>query len=199
MTAMIPLPRLATVALLTSVLAGAGCTHIEKPDYPPEWPHSVQMDAACRSLSGSYRSEAERHTAAEVRTKPLLALTLLPFEAGVLDADSVTIEMTQDGAMQVTASAADGTALLSQRYRAEDGVYACRAGVLEFKPGKKPNRQHAPDNPLVGVTWEKVLFRKTSDSSLLMQESAGGAGLAFLLIPVYAETSHWYLFKPVGR
>ncbi len=86
---------------------------------------------------------------------------------------------------------------MRQHYLESDGVFDCYDGWLVFRPSKVPGVRRAPDNPVAGLTWSDVAFRNAVDGSLIMHETGGAIGLAFLLVPVYAETGSWYLFERV--
>jgi len=173
----------------------AGCASIDKSPYPTTWPQPVRLDSGCRQINGIYRSGVAEQTYQHPHGDRLLALTLLPSEPSLKDAVSVALELGQDEKLEVSAYAKDGSLLARQDYRAEDEVYRCQDGLLLFEPAEKRGEKRAADNPLLGFAWGEVALQRTGDGSLLMRTTSGATGLAYLLIPVYAKSESWYLFK----
>jgi hypothetical protein len=189
---------LTSIACLLISLLMTGCASVNKSPYPESWPQAVALDAGCRQINGRYRSGADRQTYLLPHDDILLALTLLPPEAALKEATSVSLDLTPDGSFKVAAYAQDGTVLSRQDYPVEDGIFRCKDGALLFEPAKKRGTAHAADNPLLGVAWGEVALQRAQDGSLLMRTTSGATGMAYLLIPVYAKSEHWYLFRPVN-
>jgi hypothetical protein len=176
----------------------AGCTAIDRSPYPGKWMTAVKLDNGCRDINGMYKSSAGLETYQHPQKDVLLALTLLPADASLRFARSVSLEIAKDKTLHVVAYADDGSVLSRQSYSPDANIYGCDDGKLVFRPSNMPETKQAADNPLVGVSWEEVVFQRTGDGSLVMQVSSGATGMAFLVVPVYVESQHWYLFRRIG-
>lgn len=182
---------------LLTLFIMAGCTAIEKSPYPPEWPKTIALGSSCKGINGIYQSRAEQQTYSHPQKESLLAITLLPANAKLEGVANVSIGIQEDGALWVRAYDTRDALLSEHVYPVGDGAFSCDTNALVFLPAKKPGTERAPDNPVVGVGWERVAFRKTATDALVMQSASGVTGMAFLIVPVHARSEQWYLFMPV--
>ncbi|SCZ67405.1 hypothetical protein [Thiohalomonas denitrificans] len=184
----------AVIALLISMLLSA-CTAIEKSTYPQDWPAIDLTVTDCSAISGVYDSAAELQTHRHPRQDVLLALTLLPPGEYLKQVRSVSLQVKNHERVAVHALAEDGAVLAERSYRIGDGFFRCEDGALIVNPDNMPDKQRAPDNPVVGITRNRISLHKAQDGALIMQEAGSATGLAFLLVPVHVQSEEWYLFR----
>ncbi len=189
--------RVLLLALGAASVALSGCVSFDQSNYPADWSEVVADNSDCSAVNGEYRAQLSRQTYPHPQGDQLLALTLLPGEQRLNLVQSVSLSLEDNDSLVVSGHTPGGAVLVRQHYRESDGVFDCYDGWLVFRPSKVPGVRRAPDNPVAGLTWSDVAFRNAVDGSLIMHETGGAIGLAFLLVPVYAETGSWYLFERV--
>lgn len=178
------------IGILLMALLLSACSMAPERSDPYTLPQYAEPDSRCRDLAGSF--SAARHPMGEQKpdTKPLLALTLLPMQPNLDQAERVELAPGADGSFQVMALGADGRLLAKQRYATGSGVFECDDGQLKFHPHKLGDAKPA------GISWETVVLRRTEDGSLMLRKGGLFSGLTFLVFPMYVSTDDWYLFKP---
>ena len=185
------------VLSLPVFLLCVGCAAIDKASYPSEWPAIVSGRDSCGSINGRYESRAASYTYPHPHRDHFLSLAMLPVDSYRL-IEAVSLEYGDDNSLKVIGYSGNGAPLKKYTYTAGSGFFACSDGILVLDPARKPDREHASDNPLVGTNSEEIALTKAQDGSLVMRSSASAVGMAFLLIPVYADTEHWYRFEQLN-
>ena len=175
-----------------------GCAAIDKASYPSEWPAIASGREACGSINGLYESRAASHTYPHPHRDYFLSLTMLPVDESYRLIEAVSLEYGDDNSLKVVGYSGNGAPLKKHTYTARSGFFACANGILIMDPARKPGREYASDNPLVGISSEEIALTKAQDGSLVMRSSGSAIGMAFLIIPVYADTEHWYRFKQIN-
>jgi len=195
------MPRtFAQLSILTFVLLLTGCASVDRTPYPSSWPLLVSGESGCSALDGTYENAAAQTSYPDRWQKVRLALTLLPHSVDLQSIRTLTLDLNTAGdRLRVTGRNKAGQVVAQYDYAKRSGIFRCDAGQLVIHPDRLPKAQRAPDNPVVGVTRQDVRLLKARDGSLILRESGSATGLAFMVVPVHAESTQWFRFRRVGR
>lgn len=165
------------------VLSLAGCNpaiHVDRQDYPADWPSPAVANDACPELTGRY------HNQSEGRFRAGLASLVVPDTADPLKrVQRVSFDSSEAGVLSVQISDGHGKTMLEQRweegrdYRCEEGWLIRRHGYFWATPA------------LIGTDSER--FARSETGELLAQRTTEAGGV-FLLLPVYRGERFWYRY-----
>lgn len=184
-----------TLGILLLLLTG--CTAVEKSPYPTDWPQPLSTQG-CDAVSGRYESRVSWATYTHPHGEILLGLSLLQTQPLVHRVKSVEIDLGPD-TLTITGYGETGELLLHQSYNHESGVYHCENGMLVIDPERMDQSETAPDSPLFGVSSGGLELLRTEDGSLVMRKWGSATGMAYLLVPVHAESEQWYRFRALPK
>lgn len=161
--------------------------------YPVEWGglSPAAGDDSCPSLTGVYQNAGER--AVPQGGSPQYSP---PYLTGYFFADTAAaahakrVRITGDASGVLTVEALGEDASLEPRILQRQDDYRCEDGWLLLESSRWMAEQ------VSGFESLTYRLRKTHDGSLVVQVSASGVGVVFV-VPVAGSSTEWHRFPPV--
>lgn len=159
-------------------------------DYPDDWPAVPVGIAECPDISGTYEDAA---LYVPNYGSPELSQYFLKERLRAVDA-RITISQTNDHSIQVTGHGAKNSSQAHTLLRGSSD-YSCKDGKIWISGGGAWLAEFGAAPPGVGGERTRMGFAKAADGSLVGEGRFVAAGVVFLIIPVAASGTDYFLWR----